>query len=89
MSTKKVVFSCFNVVQVVCHLTPAHAASIQAEAQQGHCGADDGVEYPEEVGGAVLMDDHVATDLSPVEAVVPDFYGRYNLEGDDVENEDV
>ena len=51
-------------------------AAVEGDAQEGNSGADDGVEYPEDVGGAVLVDDHVAADLTPVKAVVPDFQSR-------------
>ena len=64
-------------------------AAVEGDAEEGDGGADDGVEYPEEVGGGVLVDDHVAAYLAPVQAVVPDFDGRHDLEGDNVEDEDV
>ena len=35
------------------------------------------------------MDDHVTTDLAPVKTVIPDFEGRDEFEGDDMENVDV
>ena len=64
-------------------------AAVEGDAQQGQGGAHDGVKHPEEVGGAVLVDDHVAANLAPVEAVVPDFQGRDQLEGNDVEHKDI
>ena len=54
-------------------------ATVEGDAEQGDGGADEGVEYPEEVGRALLMDNHVATDLAPVEAVIPDLEGGHNL----------
>ena len=63
--------------------------AVEGDAQQRHCGADDGIEHPEEVGRAVLMDDHVAAYLPPVEAVVPDLERRHEFEGDDVEDVDI
>ena len=35
------------------------------------------------------MDDHVATDLAPVESVIHDLEDGDEFEGDDVENEDI
>ena len=63
--------------------------SVEGDAEQGHGGADDGVENPEEVGRAVLVDDHVTADLCPVESVPPYLERRHQFEGNDVENEDI
>ena len=63
--------------------------TVEGDAEEGDGGAHDGVENPEEIGGGVLVDDHVATDLGPVEAVIPDFERRDDLETDDVENVDI
>ena len=35
------------------------------------------------------MDDHVAADLAPVKAVVQDFQGGHQFEGNDVGHEDI
>ena len=62
---------------------------VEGYAEEGDGGTHDGVENPEEIGSGVLVDGHVAADLGPVKAVIPDFERRDDLEADDVENVDI
>ena len=62
---------------------------VTPNANERHGGAHDGVEHPEQVGSAVLVDDHVTTYLTPVKAVVPDFDCRHQFEGNDMEHKDI
>ena len=64
-------------------------SAINPDAQQRYCRAYDCVKHPEQVGRAVLVDDHMATDLAPVESIVPYLECRHQFKGDDMEYKDV
>lgn len=60
---------------------------IEIIAVEGQSHAHNGIEHPEHVG-IVIVNGHVATYLTEVEAVAPHLYQTDDLEGDDVKDED-